>query len=242
MQLHAEYQSDTLIADVPNAYWTKDYYKEIPKLSMLPATDTANFTKVVQKYSGSDFNYLENKLEISSFWERILLRIIFLLAEYMPIFKPGEISDSTINVLKVMALAVVLFLVYKLIFNGRKFWVKTEKADEELTEIAFIEKNLLEIDLDPYITQATQSGNYPLAIRYLNLQNIQLLAKKGLLQWKPSKSNAELLADIKDPLLKTDFERCISLFNRVWFSNELIAADEYLKYVAIFQQFQSAWR
>src|SRR5690606_42056093 len=107
---------------------------------------------------------------------------------------------------------IFLFLLYKLFFSGKKVYVQLpeEKLDEE-EEMAFVERNLMQVDLHHYIREALQKGNYAMAIRYQQLLNIQILHEKGYIHWKHTKTNVELMEDVAIKELKEEFLACAAL-------------------------------
>mgnify|MGYP003520315556 FL=1 len=234
--------SDSIAVKEAYPYWEKDFYADIPAQHVRLNVDSSAFAAVKEKYKGTEFIYRENRLKAISLWERILNRIHHLFLQITPDYTNKDFTETLLYILAGIGLVVLLYLLKKLLIDGNRLWVKAPKEEEETTEISFVEQNLMDIDLSVYIARAAQQGNYPLAIRYHNLLNIQLLAKQGLLQWRPSKSNAELLADITDLQVRSAFGSCLSIFDRVWFSGVILSADQYKEYVNVFEEFQRARR
>lgn len=175
-------------------------------------------------------------------FQRALSRISKWLSNLIPSTSLFNASETFYKVLAAVAMLVFLFILYKVLFTGKRLLGPSDEEGERADPLRFIEKNLLDVDLEHFIEKAKQSADYALAIRYLNLLNIQLLAQKGHILWKPSKTNQELLGEIKDPALRSEFEQNVAIFNRAWFSGMHVDATQYAVYAARFLHFQSKWK
>ena len=121
-------------------------------------------------------------------------------------------------------------------------YIKYETEQEEQEEqIDFVERNLLQVDVRTYLSEAIQQKNYALAIRYLQLMNIQLLGRKGIVHWNQARTNQELIAEVENKELKTDFLTCSSFFDYVWFGGFEVSEASYEKYADRFMEFQRRW-
>jgi len=128
------------------------------------------------------------------------------------------------------------------LFSGKRLLTKDKDDEDVSAEIKFVEKNLLDIDLASFIDKAQKEGDFALAIRYLNLMNIQLLAKRELIHWKHTKTHVELIEEIESEELKKDFGRNVNIYNRVWYGNLPVDKAKYEEYASYFLTFQSKWR
>src|SRR5690606_10931430 len=99
----------------------------------------------------------------------------------------------------------------------------------------------LDIDINTYIKDAVNSKNYALAIRYQQLLNIQLLSKKNVISWDQTKTNLQLMDEIENMEIKSDFKKCASLFDYVWFGEFNITASKFEEITNQFQDFQRRW-
>lgn len=222
-------------------YWKKNYYKDIKQVDTLLQPTGQSFSDMIGKYQTKDFEYVESISDKISIWKSIFNWIGQFLSDLFPDVQasPGE---WFYNILGIAGGAFVIFLLYKFFFSGRQFVMnpKEESTDDEST-LEFVEKNLLEIDINTYIANATAANNYPLAIRYQQLLNIQLLAKKDIIAWDQTKTNMELTEEILKEDIKKDFKRCSALFDYVWFGDFQIDSNKFEEITKEFHNFQRRW-
>lgn len=198
-------------------YWKKDAYQGIPK-DTLYAADTLNakaFQQINKKYRSNEFNYEEDKIDRLSFWDRLSRRISQFFESLFPNWTK-KTGDTLLYLLIFLGIAAIVFTVYRIVFSKNKIFLK-EKKEASGTQVDFIERNLESIDIDHYINQALQEKEWNLAIRYLHLANLQLLARKGLIEWDYRKTNQDFLAELKTESLKNGFQKTTDTFNYVWF-------------------------
>ena len=222
-------------------YWRKDYYKDIAVADSLVSPANQDFEKMFSKYQSSEFEYIESISDKLSMWETIKNWINKFFSDLFPDINASP-GDWFYNMLGIAGAAFVIFLLYKFFFSGRQFILnRNENEYSEKAKINFVERNLLEVDLNKYIKEAVASNNYALAIRYQQLLNIQLLAKKNIVYWNQSKTNMELMDEITQLDLRSDFKKCTALFDYVWFGDFTISASKFEEISQQFQEFQRRW-
>lgn len=222
-------------------YWRSRYYDSIPSAPYLANTNTQTFEQLIAKYQEEDFVYSESVAQKMTFIDTIWNRVVKLLEDLFPKSKT-TVNRTFFYILGAIGAVIFLFLMYKLIFNKNKLIAYLE--DEEVGEgkqVQFVERNLMHINVQDYIHDALKNGNFPLAIRYQQLLNIQILSRKGVIDWKHTKTNMELQEEIDNAELKREFRACVAIFDHVWFGEFPIGEKEYEHYVQIFQQFQKRW-
>lgn len=226
------------------SYWKKGYYKDIPVARDWGTAPQSSFDTMVAHYKNKDFVYIQSISDKVNIFDTLVERFNRLLRHLFPEKKGNSkwLNDNLFTLLAIVGLAGVLLLGYKLLFNRKKIFLKlaTEGQDED-EELAYVEKHLMDIDLTGFVAKAVDLQNYALAIRYLQLQNIQLLNRKEVFRWKPSKTNAELMDELEDPALKADFKSCTVLFDRVWFGGFPLNKMVFNGYASQFDAFQRRW-
>lgn len=222
-------------------YWKKDYYHNIPKVESLSAANGQSFEEMIGSYQSKEFEYIESISDKLSVWSSIKEWINKFFSDLFPDVNVSP-AQWFYDLLGVLGVVLVVFLLYKLFFSGKQFIInpKEDLLDDEQT-VEFVEKNLLEIDINNYINNAVLSNNYALAIRYQQLLNIQLLAKKNIIVWDQSKTNLELTDEIEQSELKNDFKKCSALFDYVWFGEFTITAAKFEEITNQFKAFQRRW-
>ncbi|HMR17868.1 MAG TPA: hypothetical protein PKA53_01095 [Sphingobacterium sp.] len=231
---------DTAGNSVIYEYWKPRYYDSIPVKSDLGESPAQPYEEMIVRYQNKDFEYVESISDKLSFFETLIDRINRFLEGLFPRGN-YQLNDAFYNILAILGGIVFLFLVYKLFFSGKKVYINLEDEQDTEEQIAFVERNLMQVDLRQYIRDALKKENYALAIRYQQLFNIQLLNEKGYIDWKHTKTNMELMEDVDNPALKKEFLDCTAIYDHIWFGDFVIAQGDYARYEQIFRQFQQRW-
>jgi len=223
-----------------NDYLKEGYYDRVPRLREIPEVDASAFPEMRDRYRSAEFDYEEDVVR-TNVLQRILGRIRSWLEQLMPDVKHFTFGDWFYKLLATVGILAALLILYRALFSGNRLLARSENERDEDNEIRFVEKNLLDTDLAAYIARAEKGGDYALAVRYLNLRNIQLLARREIVRWRPAKTNAELIEEIRNPEIKREFGHCARIFDRVWFGNAVPDRARYEEYASRFLQFQSKW-
>lgn len=222
-------------------YWKADYYDSIPRAKIVSSDSIEAFDVVVSRYQTKEFEYIESISDKLSFFDKLLDRIGEFLSDLFPQPK-GNFNEGVFNFLAVIGAVVLIFLIYKFFMSRKKLYVHHDtEVESEEEQITFVERNLLQVDVQTYLSEALLQKNYTLAIRYQQLLNIQLLGRKGIVQWNQSKTNIELMEGVHDEALREDFLACAVVFDYAWFGHFEITEEAYQKYASRFIQFQRRW-
>ncbi|WP_131555188.1 hypothetical protein [Sphingobacterium deserti] len=237
---------DSLPADYPEQdvvdFLAEGYYDHVPSFTNIPKVDTAEFGKLTAAYKTEEFDYDKENVDRVSLFKRIFERINRWLSQLFPDTNNFQFSDLFYKILAVFGIIVLIWILYRVLIS-RKRWLKpNDEKDEDLDEIRFVEKNLLDLDLSSYIDQARKDGDFVRAIRYLNLLNIQLLAKKGMIDWRYTKSHMELIDELQDNQLKKEFAGNVDILNRVWYGGMPVDEKKYDEFSHYFLNFQAKWQ
>ncbi len=211
----AEKGEFTVVEKIP--YWEKGAYDKFSSDSLFVEDRQVSqkFETVQQKYSSNEFNYNEEKVNGLSFFERIKNWLNQFFESFLPDW--GSTSETAVlYTLIALGIIAIIFTFYKIFFSRNKVIQRSVKEGDE-GDFKFVERNLENVNVEAYLQQAIQQEKWDVAIRYLHLQNLQLLAKKGLITWDYRKTNQEFLLEIKDERIKENFRKTTTLFNYVWF-------------------------
>jgi hypothetical protein len=235
---------DSLPADYPEDvdFLAEGYYDHVPSFQNMPKVDTAEFSIRSIPYKTEEFDYDKEHVNQVSLFKRIFDRIGRWLDQLFPNTNAFQFSDFFYKLLAVIAIVVLIWIVYRVVISRKRWLNPSDEKDDDVEEIKFVEKNLLDLDLTRYIDQARTEGDFVRAIRYLNLLNIQLLAKKGLIDWKHSKSHVELIDELKDDQLKKEFAGNVDILNRVWYGVMSLDDKKYEAFSHYFLNFQAKWQ
>lgn len=117
-------------------------------------------------------------------------------------------------VLWIAAILFLLFIVYRLfakgnIFKGRDAKTPAIEADEETP--------VNSDDYDRLISQAIANSNFRLAVRYLYLKTLHLLAAANFINLSPDKTNYQYIREMSKHSTYKDFISLTSSYEHVWY-------------------------
>lgn len=221
-------------------YWKKDAFDDISKDTNISGVDTLaaeRYAHMQKKYRAEEFNYQEEDIDRLSFWAKLKRRLDQFLDSLFP-RRSDAPSKGMEYVLVFGGIIALVVVVYKLLFSGNTVLMRNKNDDLD-DEPQFIEKNLERVDLESYIQKAIDSEKFELAIRYLQLANLQALAKRGYIDWDYRKTNNDFLNEIKNQDLKKQFQETTSVFNYVWFGEFEIDTSKFERYKLSFLNFRN---
>ncbi len=233
---------DDLEKEQVDDYMAEGYFDKVPYFEGVPAVDTTLFSQLSAAYKKQEFDYENENLEQIGFFKKIGNRLARWLGNLFPDTQYFNFADIVYNILAVAAVLLLVWILYRVIFSGKRLLHPNEEEASAQSEIKFVERNLMDVDLMRYIEEAKQQDDFAKAIRYLNLLNIQLLARKGYIHWRHSKSNVELIEEIEHRDIKAEFAQNVDLFNRIWYGNEPIDKGSYERLANYFLHFQTKWQ
>lgn len=217
--------------------WNPSLFDSIPRYTAERAFKMDAYKDIIKRYESDDFVYSENIKDRVSALQRILSRISDWLGSIMP-DNPYKFRDEFGYLFAFLALIALAFILYKVLYNKNQYFIKHGQEKDELDTLAYVERNLMNSNLEPYIKDAIDQENYALGIRYLQLSNIQKLAYSGHIRWKQSKTNTEFANEIQDNALRQGFLDCTKIFDHVWFGKFALNASDFSRYKEIFDQYQ----
>lgn len=141
-------------------------------------------------------------------------------------------SGTGAGFLKVFSFIILIILLAFLISKivGGQSFVSNKKVDfdkQKAFDIKDVEANLHETELERYLRQATESGDYKSAIRIYYLMIIKRLSEQKLIHWKKDKTNSEYIKEMRHSQLFKSFRKVTRLFDYVWYSDAEIDKDAY---------------
>jgi hypothetical protein len=157
----------------------------------------------------------------SSILEKLLEAIITFL-----ISPAGRFLGWTIIIL------VVVFIAYRLLSGSGLFARRDKKAEPEEPMTGIIsEESLLEGNWEISLREAKAAGNTRLVIRYSYMQILQSLQERGLIAYRPDKTNTAYYRELTEGL-RQPFRHISRQYEYAWYGNLMPDApglDTYLQ-------------
>ncbi len=149
-----------------------------------------------------------------------------------------QLGSILIKILIIAGAGLFLFLLLKGLL-GLELAPRNRKIKNENTpEIDFdsIEENLEEADLESFIRQAEETGQYAQALRLQYLALLQHLAEAGLIRWKKGKTNHDYERELLAAGLAGTFRELTAIFERIWYGEAILRADSYRRLAPRFRE------
>jgi hypothetical protein len=119
----------------------------------------------------------------------------------------------------ITAILIVGFIVYRLLAGSGLFARRDKKAapDEPPTGI-ISEESLLEGNWDARLQEAKAAGNTRLVVRYSYMQILQSLQERGLISYRPDKTNTAYYRELTEGL-RQPFRSISRQYEYAWYGN-----------------------
>jgi len=83
------------------------------------------------------------------------------------------------------------------------------------------------VDFPARIAEAEQAGDYRLAVRLGFLSVLKQLTDRGILTWRPEKTNTDYLAEVPAGALRAAFTHVVRQFEYAWYGELPLTAAQY---------------
>jgi len=121
----------------------------------------------------------------------------------------------------ILAACFVLFILYKLFLTQGAF--RRTSADKTTIEPQVAEEVITpESDFDKMIRQATEAGNFRLAVRYQYLKSLHALALQQRISMAADKTNYQYVQEIANAGLRNDFASLTLNYEYIWYGEFMI--------------------
>lgn len=190
--------------------------------------------KLVEKYSGDEFNYTIKTGES----QNILVRFLNWIGQGFQRVFGIELSPQVVKLIeKFIYVLLFLFAIYLLIkvFTNESFNSIFTKKAKNLSTVNLSEEHIETIDLYSLLDAALTDQDYRLAIRYQFLITLQQLSKKDLITWNFEKTNSDYLSEIKIKSIQQGFNKVVYLYDYIWYGEQTINDINYKKYSKDFE-------
>jgi len=167
-------------------------------------------------------DYDKDLRQLPSLWERFKAWLWDLLDDILGTRAAGLISQ---NLLYVMVFVILVFAVLVLSRGGlRRVF---HGAPRSLAEVATVNEDIREMDLNALIAEAENKGDLRRAIRLHYLLVLRKLVDQNVLHWSPDHTDRDYMAQIKDPGLRARFTQVALVFQWVWYGHAEVDHAQY---------------
>ncbi len=138
---------------------------------------------------------------------------------------------------KTAVILAIIALVAGLLYFMSKSALFLGNADvnTELITLEDVENDLHESDLERFLRQALESGNYRLALRIYYLMILKNMSLKEWIEWKKDKTNYEYVRELRSKTdIQPQFRAITTLFERVWYGDTTVQKEDYEQLQPIF--------
>jgi len=139
-------------------------------------------------------------------------------------------------VFAIFVVVIVGVLIYSII-QGENIFKKKKKVPKTTSfDLEEVETNLAASNLDQFILQAENQGNYPLAIRLHYLAIIKELSRKKIIRYKKNKTNHVYVTKVNATPFGEEFRQATHVFERIWFGQNEFTKEDYQQVKPNFQR------
>lgn len=196
------------------------------------------------KYVGEEFIY-ERSVETSGWWTKFkkwlsdFFRDLFDLNSDV---QASKIADTALTIFYVAVFLLVIFFIVKAIINKEGNWVFGKSSDKNIIPIKDIENNIHAADFKTLISDAENSRNFRLAIRFYYLWLLKSLSAAEIIVYDVEKTNSDYYYEIANEDLKKQYSYTSYLYNYIWYGEFEIDQNQFDKAKSAFAQFLNTIR
>lgn len=181
------------------------------------------------KYSGNDFNYIEDMTMTS--------QVSQTPAEDFDIIRAFSFFMKT--VFPFILGALIIFMIVNLVLGGSisHYWKFQSRKKASENVLIFEEENIEHTNFNSLLKHALENKNSRLAIRYYYLLTLKKLSDKNLINYHIDKTNSDYLFELKDASLKQQFSYLSYIYSYVWYGEFILTATEFSEVQATYKLF-----
>ena len=138
--------------------------------------------------------------------------------------KPFSLSLDWLKILIFAAIAALLiFILLKLFGKG----ASNPAVKPVSATINDLEDKPMESDLERFLRQAIETGNFKLAVRIYYLMVLKGLQDKGLIVWKKNKTNFDYLIEVAQHPQFQQLNQSTLIYEYIWYGDRQIAEPQF---------------
>lgn len=148
-----------------------------------------------------------------------------------PVFKYGIL---------LLIVLVLLFVLYKLF--GKAIFVNDMDDDKSATHLlteSDLDDRFYEMDLDMMLKKSIGREDWAMAIRIRFLMVLKLLIDQKQIYWHKDLTNRQIAWQLKPNKSRKDFYQLVEQFEKVWYGDISISANDYHKISSLFKNYRA---
>ena len=141
-----------------------------------------------------------------------------------PSFGPGLVKIMFI----LMAAAAIALLLY--FFGNMRVAPANRKLNRSLEggiDVRRIEEHLQEADFGDLVKEATQQGDFALALRLYFLWTLQSLSRNKLINWRKEKTNRDYIREVKTTEFYEPLQQATQAYEEIWYGQRPLPAPDF---------------
>lgn len=186
---------------------------------------------IIEKYTNDDTFSYESEPSLvkadNSLWYYLRQKV----AEFLENLGLSSLWDWLLYILAASAIIAIIVSFMKTGFFG----VITGK-NAQILSFEEEKENIHELDFPALITRALENKEYRYAVRLQYLQLLKNLTLRGIIIWKPEKTNREYLRELYNKPVYASFLRINRMFEYVWYGEIVIDKEGYSSVVNQIEQ------
>jgi hypothetical protein len=181
-------------------------------------------------YKGSDYEY-ETKNKAKSQWERFtewLRRLIRDIFDFGDSTQKASGFTILLRILAVLIIGFAIYMIARALLNKEGMWL-FGRSRKNISVQELGEENIHQMDFRQLISETKETGDYKLAVRYYYLWLLKKLSANEIIDWHWDKTNSDYLYEIKNAVLRKDFEYLSYVYDYSWYGDFPLDAQAFAK-------------
>lgn len=168
----------------------------------------------IKSYSEQkDFDYRESSSKAVSLWDRFW---VWFWEQFYRMSKKDSVRKGFEISVWVFSISLILFSIYRLTGMERRFFFQGNGNGRPLG-YREEQEDIHAIDFDRAIREAIDNQHYRLAIRFMYLKSIKILADRALIDFRLNKTNFDYARELTNTAYSKGFEEITMMYEYAWF-------------------------
>ncbi len=171
------------------------------------------------KYATPEFTY-ETKNVAKTAWDRFWEAVRNFFDD---LFSVGNKTTSAggfnifMRILAFVVIGFVIYMIVRVIIQKEGMWI-FGRSRKSIT-VQDIQEDIHQMDFRQLTEDTKKAGDYKLAVRYYYLWLLKKLSTREIIDWHWDKTNSDYLYEIKNDMLKKDFEYLSYVYDYSWYGD-----------------------